>query len=67
MDYEEAAQHVGERVLYTPVAGVAGWPGVIQAMKQMPLVKFDNGSVLQCNPFNLELDEPATLFGNAHG
>lgn len=65
MNYEEAAKHVGERVIYTPVTGEPGLPGRIRKMQQLPLVDFDNGTTLQVNPYNLELaDAPPTLFGH---
>lgn len=62
MNYEEAAQHVGDAVIYTR-PGALGEPplqshGVIEAMKSMPVVRFDDGSRLQVNPYCLELAVP---------
>lgn len=67
MTFEEAAQHVGDAVIYTPRTDEPGLRGKIKAMKQLPLVEFEDGSILQCNPYCLELlDESPTLFGSIH-
>lgn len=66
MNYEQAAQHVGDRVIYSRPGGLGEperrSPGVIEAMKQLPLVRFDDGSLLQVSPYCLELEPQEDLF-----
>lgn len=68
MTLEQCREHVGDAVVYTPHPGSGdSAQGVILAVRQLPVVKFDNGDLLQCSPTCLELvDVSPDLFGNVH-
>lgn len=63
MTFEEAAQHVGDAVVYRPHPDAPGRPGVIEVVKQLVVVKFHDhdGGILQVNPYCLELAESARI------
>lgn len=63
MTSEEAARHVGDPVIYRRPGG-SGVRGVIERIASLPVVRFEDNTVLQVAPNCLELAESATLFGD---